>query len=121
MPALKLFYCNAKEIDTVTVLLLQLAANHPCGAGHFPGNPIIPGALLLDEVLTCISADLDVNGMAWKVKSAKFPQQVRPGDTVHINYSQTAGEISFECTVSNNRVMSGTASSHTLPAGELPL
>ena len=28
-------------------LTLQIAADHPTGAGHFPGNPIIPGALLL--------------------------------------------------------------------------
>ncbi len=97
----------------MTELMLQFAVNHPSGAGHFPGNPIIPGALLLDEVLTCIATDLDIDGSAWRVKSAKFPQSVRPGDTVHINYTRAAnGEIRFECTVANSKVMSGIASSH---------
>jgi 3-hydroxyacyl-[acyl-carrier-protein] dehydratase len=42
----------------VTALMVKFAVNHPCGAGHFPGNPIIPGALLLDEVLACIGEDM---------------------------------------------------------------
>ena len=97
----------------MTKLMLQFSANHPSGAGHFPGNPVIPGALLLDEVLTCIATDLDIDGRSWRVKSAKFPQSVRPGDLVHINYTRaTNGEIRFECTVSDNKVMSGIASSH---------
>lgn len=82
----------------MTALMLQFAENHPCGAGHFPGNPIIPGALLLDEVLTRIATDMDIGGGPWRVKSAKFPRPVRPGDIVHINYTQTAnGDIRFEC------------------------
>lgn len=114
----------------MTELVLRFAVNHPCGAGHFPGNPIIPGALLLDEVLTCITGNLASDDSAWnpaqnwtwQVKSAKFPQPVRPGDTVHINYTQTAdGEIRFECTVSNNKVMSGIARGHPLAAESLSL
>ena len=102
--------------------MLQFAVDHPCGAGHFPGNPIIPGALLLDEVLTRIETDLDIEGRAWQVKSAKFPQPVRPGDTVHINYTQRAnGDIVFECTVFNSKVMSGIASGHPVTTESLPL
>lgn len=106
----------------MTTLMLQFAENHPCGAGHFPGNPIIPGALLLDEVLTRIATDMDIGGGPWRVKSAKFPRPVRPGDIVHINYTQTAnGDIRFECTVSDNKVMSGIASSHHATTESLPL
>ncbi len=97
----------------MTALTLQFTGNHPCGAGHFPGNPIIPGALLLDEVLSCIASDLGFDSCAWRVKSAKFPQSVRPGDTVYINYTlATNGEIRFECAVSDNKVMTGIASCH---------
>lgn len=95
----------------MTALRVKFAINHPCGAGHFPGNPIIPGALLLDEVLTCIATDLKIANMVWRIKSAKFPQPVRPGDTVHIDYTQTAnGEIRFKCSVFDSKVMSGIAS-----------
>jgi 3-hydroxyacyl-[acyl-carrier-protein] dehydratase len=106
----------------VTALMLQFSANHPCGAGHFPGNPIIPGALLLDEVLASIATDLDIDGWSWRVKSAKFPQAVRPGDLVHINYTRAAnGEIRFECSVSNNKVMSGIAVNSPVAIEGFPL
>lgn len=99
------------EKTKVSELVLQFALDHPCGAGHFPGNPIIPGALLLDEVLNCIARSVDLSpNRTWQVKSAKFPQPVRPGDSVHISYAQIVnGEIRFECTVSNNKVMLGIA------------
>jgi len=98
--------------------VLEFSANHPCGAGHFPGNPIIPGALLLDEVLAAIGKQMGIEEGLWRVKSAKFPQPVRPGDQVHIDYTQTPNdEIRFECTVSGNKVMSGSASNHQLDAG----
>lgn len=91
-------------------LKFQFPADHPCGAGHFPGNPIIPGALLLDEALACIAADLSIHDPVWHVKSAKFPQPARPGDVVLASYSLTpGGEIRFECAVSGNKVLSGTA------------
>jgi 3-hydroxymyristoyl/3-hydroxydecanoyl-(acyl carrier protein) dehydratase len=94
----------------MTELKFQFPADHPCGAGHFPGNPIIPGALLLDEVLACIAADLSIRDAVWQVKSAKFPQPARPGDVVLATYSlKPGGEIRFECAVSGKKVLSGIA------------
>ena len=29
---------------------IRIGADHPCLAGHFPGKPVVPGVLLLDEV-----------------------------------------------------------------------
>lgn len=109
----------------MTELAVHFAVNHPCGAGHFPGNPIIPGALLLEEVLACIAADLasgNESCRTWNIKSAKFTRSVRPGDTVHINYTQAAnGEIRFECNIENSKVMSGIASSNSVTAESLSL
>lgn len=99
----------------MTGLKLKFSADHPSGAGHFPGNPIIPGALLLHEVLACIADKLAENNCTWQIKSAKFQKSVRPGDTVLVNYSQASnGEIRFECTVSSDKVISGIA--HCQPA-----
>lgn len=97
----------------MTELEFQFPANHPCGTGHFPGNPIIPGALLLDEALARIAADLSIHNAVWQVKSAKFPQAARPGDVVLASYSLTpGGEIRFECAVSGKKVLSGIARNH---------
>lgn len=89
-------------------LTLQLAADHPTGAGHFPGNPIIPGALLLAEVLRCIARAEGVSYTSCNVKNAKFLAPARPGDKVEIDHARTAaGSIEFTCTVAGNKVLSG--------------
>lgn len=98
--------------NQVTELKFQFPANHPCGAGHFPGNPIIPGALLLDEALARIAATLSIQNAVWHVKSAKFPQPSRPGDEIFAKYTFSPdGELRFECYVSGNKVLSGIARS----------
>lgn len=32
----------------------QIKKDHPCLVGHFPGNPIVPGVIILDEVASII-------------------------------------------------------------------
>ncbi len=89
-------------------LTLQFAADHPTGAGHFPGNPIIPGALLLAEVLQRIEAAEGERFASCNVKAAKFLHPVRPGESVEIEYARsTSGAIEFQCTVAGAKVLSG--------------
>lgn len=89
-------------------LILEFHSNHPTGAGHFPGNPIIPGALLLAEVLRCIEQSEGKRFSACNIKAAKFLHPVRPGDRVEIEYSRSAqGTLEFQCTVAGNKVLSG--------------
>lgn len=33
----------------------KIDAGHPCLAGHFPDNPIVPGVVILDEISCLIS------------------------------------------------------------------
>src|SRR5512135_1023119 len=89
-------------------LTLQIAADHPTGAGHFPGNPIIPGALLLAEVLRCIEAAEGARYASCNVKAAKFLHPARPGDTVEIGYAHSAqGTLEFQCAVGGTKVLTG--------------
>lgn len=95
-------------------LILQFAPDHPTGAGHFPGNPIIPGALLLAEVLRCIARAEGVSYTSCNVKNAKFLSPARPGDKVEIDHARTAaGSIEFTCTVAGNKVLSGAIVANT--------
>lgn len=95
----------------MTTLTLQIAADHPTAAGHFPGNPIIPGALLLAEVLHAIANAEKMHLVSCNVKSAKFQHPARPGDCVEIEYAFSAtGAIDFKCAVAGIRVLSGIIS-----------
>lgn len=92
-------------------LTLHIPAEHPTGAGHFPGNPIIPGALLLAEVLRCIEQAQGQRFASCNIKSAKFQHPARPGDHIEIEYSYSAqGLIDLKCEVAGIRVLSGVIS-----------
>jgi 3-hydroxymyristoyl/3-hydroxydecanoyl-(acyl carrier protein) dehydratase len=63
-----------------------LQPDHPASRGHFPGNPIIPGAVLLSETLVAIEAGLGARLMPFQITSAKFLRPTRPGDRVQIEF-----------------------------------
>ena len=76
---------------------VRFAPDHPTASGHFPSNPIIPGALLLDAVIRAITDNATLE-QSVDVRVAKFLHLVRPGDTVRIRWrSLGAGDIRFEC------------------------
>jgi 3-hydroxymyristoyl/3-hydroxydecanoyl-(acyl carrier protein) dehydratase len=89
-------------------LRLILPADHPSAAGHFPGDPIIPGALLLSETLRLIEADLGRSLSPYRIRRAKFPRPARPGDELLIRFSGSAqSAIRFECAVRDDTVLVG--------------
>lgn len=59
---------------------LRFPAAHPAFAGHFPGMPMVPGALLLAEAL----AALGLGGAGTTIASAKFLHPVAPGQEVEV-------------------------------------
>jgi 3-hydroxyacyl-[acyl-carrier-protein] dehydratase len=86
---------------------LDFPPDHPTAAGHFPGNPIIPGALMLAEAAHLIGTAAGLQSSC-NIKSAKFFHPVRPGDTVQIEFSVVSQqEIRFQCAVAGTRVLSG--------------
>lgn len=84
---------------------------HPASQGHFPGDPIIPGAVLLNEALQAIAAGPGSGFQPFRIRSAKFLYPARPGDRMLIQYSRTAaGEIRFTCAVEGRSVLVGQVS-----------
>ena len=84
------------------------AFDHPAAQGHFPGNPIIPGAVLLSEALKAIEARLGVTLFPYRIKAAKFFSPTRPGDRMLVEFSGgVPGEIRFACAVQGKKVLAG--------------
>jgi 3-hydroxymyristoyl/3-hydroxydecanoyl-(acyl carrier protein) dehydratase len=95
---------------------IRFASDHPTAAGHFPGHPIIPGALLLDEVVLAI-AGAEAPAGEIVISSAKFLAPIRPGDVVSLRWrSRADGQISFECRLADNERL---AASGTLRLGPI--
>lgn len=81
----------------------------PASVGHFPGNPIIPGAVILREVERAVSAG--GRSICVGVRAVKFLHPVRPGECLTIVWEEKSlGEISFICSTGtpDRRVATGT-------------
>jgi 3-hydroxyacyl-[acyl-carrier-protein] dehydratase len=89
---------------------LQVAADHPALPGHFPGSPIVPGVVLLDETLHAIDAlAADTEGLPWHIAAVKFHHVVRPGDALQLDFeSHPDGPVHFELRSNGTLVASGT-------------
>jgi acyl-coenzyme A synthetase/AMP-(fatty) acid ligase len=77
----------------------RFALDHPTGPGHFPGNPIIPGALLLDRMLETMGRSRTGRQ---EIRVAKFLRPVRPGDAVTFRWRETGREVAFECVLAGS-------------------
>jgi len=51
---------------------INISSDRPSFAGHFPGNPVVPGVLILDYVRQCIEEWKLFSVEASSLKSVKF-------------------------------------------------
>ena len=77
-------------------------AEHPCLVGHFPTNPIVPGVVILDEVLRAAqqSADLGSNALdSFTLNTVKFLAPLRPEQhfIIQLELNRSTQRIAFQC------------------------
>ena len=88
---------------------LEVSPDHPAFAGHFPAFPLLPGAILLDEMLNAIELARGIDLNRWHIGAAKFLEAVRPGEHLVLEHdSPAAGLIRFTIRAGNRKVTSGT-------------
>ncbi len=84
-------------------------ADHPAFAGHFPGQPILPGVALLDTVVHTVAAATGISLDVCAISSVKFLGPARPGDALAIRYMVTEqGAIRFEIAADERQIASGS-------------
>jgi 3-hydroxyacyl-[acyl-carrier-protein] dehydratase len=87
---------------------VTIAAEHPALAGHFPGAPILPGVLLLDEMVRAVEQDRSQPGTRWRIGAAKFVKPVRPGETLILEHEPLPnGSIRFHISSAGQPVAHG--------------
>jgi 3-hydroxymyristoyl/3-hydroxydecanoyl-(acyl carrier protein) dehydratase len=72
----------------------RVAADHPSLPGHFPGSPLVPGVMLLEQVALALRA--------WRgerlarVQDAKFVAPLLPEQQAQVTLTDVQGRVRFE-------------------------
>lgn len=73
----------------------RFPADHPAFAGHFPGNPVVPGVLLLDRVIEVAESWLGHGLHVRALRQAKFLAPLRPGEPAQIELAFAGDTLEF--------------------------
>jgi 3-hydroxyacyl-[acyl-carrier-protein] dehydratase len=86
-----------------------IPADHPSLAGHFPGAPIVPGVVVLEEVAGALAEwcqDSQITG----IPSVKFTAPIKPGQSFVIGFDSrniAENQIDFCCRLDGRVVVEG--------------
>lgn len=72
---------------------LRVDPAHPVFAGHFPGQPVVPGVLLLEAVRALVERATGARLAIAAVRDARFTARAEPGDEVELRVSWTPGSV----------------------------
>ena len=83
--------------DDFGIGIKNVTINEPHFQGHFPGNPVFPGVLMIEGmaqtagVLCIAAAGAPTNGVFFlTIDKCKFRRPVRPGDTLEYHMTKLA-------------------------------
>lgn len=88
-------------------MLFHIALDHPSLAGHFPGNPVVPGVVLLDHILASAKAALP-NYRVRGIRKLKWLQPVLPEQECEVQWAAVKeAQARFVCLCDGRRVAEG--------------
>ena len=86
-----------------------IRANHPSLPGHFPGAPLVPGVVILDEVLAAL-IECHQDSQLTGIRLVKFLAPLQPEEAFTISFSvknERAPEINFLCRAGDRVIVEG--------------
>ena len=93
---------------------LAIGARHPAFEGHFPGQPILPGVVLLGEVMAVLESLEHRPPEQWTLASAKFLSPAKPGETLVMGHERlSTGAVRWEIRAAGRVVATGLAAPRT--------
>lgn len=75
--------------------VLCIPHDHPSLAGHFPGQPVAPGVLLLDRIVAAAEAWLGTAVTVRSLPQVKFTAPLRPGEEAQLELKRAGEEFRF--------------------------
>ena len=91
-----------------------IMADHPSLPGHFPDAPLVPGVLILDEVLAALR-DWQKDCQLTAIRTVKFLQPLKPEQPFTICLSTSnddATGIDFCCRIEGYVIVEGQLKIH---------
>ena len=84
----------------------SIPADHPSLPGHFPGQPLVPGVVVLERVLDAIEATQGPLG-SLRLPQVKFVQPLLPGEVADIALDGDAPRWRFRVLRAQTLIASG--------------
>lgn len=92
----------------MSVFKFSIAADHPCLSGHFPGRPIVPGVVILEQVLCAVAKHAGHEVVANTLPQVKFVQPLLPGQLATIALQRRDQLWQFDIRVETAMVATGS-------------
>ena len=88
---------------------LFIAADHPSLPGHFPGQPVVPGVVILDQVSAHAIAACAVPCRVARIPQVKFVAPLLPDEeaTIELDLDQASGRARFRVVRDTQVIASG--------------
>lgn len=68
----------------MNITQFSIPLDHPCLPGHFPGHPLVPGVVVLEQVLLAVQQHTGESVGAMRLPQVKFMAPLLPGQVAHI-------------------------------------